>query len=453
MAHELEYQDSPNTWVKEAQSIAAVEAWEKLGGFEVVERTGIESIRCFDPRKRGALKRKLLEEADMKPARDELKKTLQLWTDILSNNAEIAILIEDCDTKFQVSDQLLKKNLRTAVAQSRELETSYRAVDLFFKNTECDKVKNVSFLNAHPEQLKDLDNSIFIDAVKKELVDHYDRLDLQENYSLLVVPGYLGSNKVVEKWAKIAHESKVLLITDFEDVDSPDELMELFHAANLTGSEIYRSNVIMAGNWPIGRGKFLEIAEQEHLYIPPSAALAGKIYKNPIQQVTAGVTYGALNELAGVKSHFKKTEISELDQLGLLPVVYEFGKVLVMSGRTLYNGDNIGYQIYSVVRVFDWVGKVMMDLLNRSAFQNFTANKRKELFGKIVKFLDGITGPYNYIEKFEIKKFEQNPDKKDQIFLNISITPFFPAKSFLIQMDGQNGDEGIKWRFEHTQEK
>jgi hypothetical protein len=89
-----------------------------------------------------------------------------------------------------------------ALDTTRNLETSYRSVALFFKNAGSDKLKNISFMNAEPEQLKDLDDTRFIDAVQAELVQKYDRLDLRENYSLLVLPGYLGSKQVVEKWAK-----------------------------------------------------------------------------------------------------------------------------------------------------------------------------------------------------------------------------------------------------------
>lgn len=91
---------------------------------------------------------------------------------------------------------------------------------LFYKNTDSDKIKNVSIVNASMAQLTDLDNSFFIDAIANELRANYDRLDLRTNYSLLVIPGFLGSNKVVEKWAKIAHDNKVMIYTDFADLEN-----------------------------------------------------------------------------------------------------------------------------------------------------------------------------------------------------------------------------------------
>jgi hypothetical protein len=313
-------------------------------------------------------------------------------------------------------------------------------------------VKNVSLINVEADQLKDLDNTRFIDAIHNELVENYDRLDLRNNYSLLILPGYLGSNKVVEKWAKLAYENKVLLVTDFENLDNPDDVMELFEAANLTGGDNYRSNTIMSCNWLVGREKFDEIGEQEELFVPPAAALGGKIYNTLMSQVTAGKKYGGINEVDGVKFDLKKSEIANLEKLGLVPMVKEYGKVMAFSAKTLFNGDNLGLQTYSVVRVFDYVSKVMMDFLNRRAFENFTASSQKELMGQIVKFLDSITGPTKLIENFSIKRFEQDPVQKDRIYLDIHMKPYFPAKTFLIKLDGQKGDDGTDWASEYAQQ-
>jgi len=429
---------------------AATQTLQKFGGFELLEST-IEGVQNINPERR-ARKKIFLEELAKKPEREALKKTLQWWVDVLNTSDDIAELVETCQEKAAQADQLLKKNLKAALEQTSELERSYRSVALFYKNTESTKVKNVSIINADLEQLKDLDNTRFIDAIQAELVANYDRLDLRDNYSILIIPGYLGSNKVVEKWAKIAYENKVMLVTDFANLDSPDDVMELFEAANLTGGDIYRSNVIIGCNWLVGRGKFDEVGEQEELFLPPAAALAGKIYNTLMSQVTAGKKYGGINEVDGVKFDLKKSEIANLEKLGLIPMVKEYGKVMAFSAKTLFNGDNLGLQTYSVVRVFDYVAKVMMDFLNRRAFENFTATTKKELNGQIVKFLDSITGPTKLIENFSIKRFEQDPVQKDKIHLHIHLKPYFPAKVFQITMTGQKGDDGNEWDTAYTQQ-
>jgi hypothetical protein len=431
---------------------SSVQGLAKFGGFDLLE-SAIDAVQNINP-ERKARKKIFLEESNKKDERIELKKTLKLWLDVLQSSDDLGEMVQTCNDRSELASQVLKKNLGAAVKETEQLERSYRSVALFFKNTESLKVKNVSIMNADPDQLRDLDNTRFIDAVHNELVDNYDRLDLRNNYSLLILPGYLGSNKVVEKWAKIAYENKVMLVTDFEDLDTPDDVMELFEAANLTGGDPYRSNVIMACNWLVGRGKANEIGEEDDLMVPPSAALGGKIYNTLMSQVTAGKKYGGINEVDGVRFDLKKSEIASLEKLGLIPMVKEYGKVMAFSAKTLFNGDNLGLQTYSVVRVFDYVTKVMMDFLNRRAFENFNAATRKELNGQIVKFLDGITGPSKLIENFTIKRFEQDPVQKDRIYLDIHLKPYFPAKTFLIKMEGQKGDDAEKteWSSKYEQD-
>ena len=427
----------------------SIEALARYGGFDLLE-SAIENVQNVNP-ERKARRNIFLSEANKAKERETLKKTLELWLNVLSDNETITDMVASSEDHKKASGALLTKNLAYAVDATKELEANYRTVALFYKNTEEDKVKNVTIVNATLEQLKDLDNTRFIDTIHAELTDNYDRLDLKNNYSILVIPGYLGSNAVLEKWAKIAHSNKVMLVTDFQHLDEPDDVMEMFDEANHTGGDVYRSNVLMTCNWLVGRGRFEEIEETDDLFVPPSAALAGKIYKTLMSQVTAGKKFGGINEVEGVKFDLKKSEIANLESLGLIPMVNEYGKVMAFSAKTLFNGDNIGLQTYSVVRVFDYVTKVLMDFLNRRAFENYSSVTRKEIMGQIVRFLDSITGPYKLIEKFEIKRFEQDAIQKDKIHLDIHMTPYFPAKNFLIKMDGQKGDDGNEWDVEYAQ--
>lgn len=420
-----------------------------VGGFDLLETTftGVENMNP----ERKARKRIFLTESNYKADRENLKKTLQLWAAVLSSTDSVAEMVEQSEKSIQVADETFKTNMAKAIEASRELERSYRSVALFFKNTESAKLKNISIMNADPEQLKDLDDTRFIDAVREELVANYDRLDLRDNYGLLVVPGYLGSNKVIEKWAKIAYENKVMLITDFENLDNPDDVMDMFEMANLTGGDKYRSNVMMACNWLVGRDKYSEVGEEEELFVPPSSALAGTIYNTLMSQVAAGKKHGGLSEVDGVKFDLKKSEIANLEKMGLVPMVNEYGKVMAFSAKTLFNGDNLGLQTYSVVRVFDYVTKVLMDFLNRRAFENFDYETQRELKGQIGKFLNSIAGPGKLIEDFTITRFEQDPNQKDRVFLDINMKPYFPAKNFMIKMDGQKGDDGTAWDSSYDQ--
>lgn len=423
----------------------------RVGGFDLLEAT-VDGLQNLNP-ERKARKQIFLTGDEKKKEREELKKKIQLWIDVLEDSDSVASMVEKSTEKLQAAEENLNKNIAVALETTKELEQAYRSVNLFYQNTEADKLKNVVMMNASMDQIKDLDNPRFIDYVGDELKQKYDRLDLRENYSLMVIPGYMGSNKVVEKWGKIAHENKAMLITDFADLDQPDDVIDLFTAANLTGGEAYKSNVIMTCNYLVGRGKVAEVGEEDDLTVPGSAALAGKMYYTLMSQVTAGKKHGAINDVDGVKFDLKKSEISHLERIGLVPMVNEYGKVMAFSAKTLFNGDNIGLQTYSVVRVFDYVTKVLFDFLNRRAFENWTSKTEQDLRGQIVKFLDGIQGPERLIERFKIMRFERDEVQKDKIHLDIHITPYFPAKSFVVKLDGQKGeDEETTWSTEYAQQ-
>ncbi|MET7030330.1 DUF5458 family protein [Sediminicola luteus] len=440
----MEKIDNPQAILEESIDTLAI-----VGGFDLLEMA-IDGIQNVNP-ERKARKRIFLTEAARKGEREDLKRSLQIWADTLASGGSVSELVEKCEKQADSAKSTLKSNLKNTISEIKDMERSYRSVALFFKNTTQEKLKNVSFLNADLEQLKDLDNTRFYEKVNEELVANYDRLDLRNNYSILVIPGYLGSNKVVEKWAKMSHENKVMLVTDFEHLDNPDDVMEMFESANLTGGDMYRSNVMMSCNWLVGRDKIDEVDEEEVLYVPPSGALAGTIYQTLMSQVAAGKKHGSLSEVDGVTFQLKKSEIASLEKMGLVPMVNEYGKVMAFSAKTLFNGDNLGLQTYSVVRVFDYVTKVMMDFLNRRAFENFNNVTKKEILSQIVRFLTDITGPGKLIENFSIKRFEQDQHQKDRIYLDISMKPYFPAKNFMIKMDGQKGDDGAEWSSEYDQ--
>jgi len=73
------------------------------------------------------------------------------------------------------------------------------------------------------------------------------------------------------------------------------------------------------------------------------------------------------------------------------------------------------------------------------------------LKAQIIKFLDGIKGANKLIENFRITRLERDENQKDRVYLDIVITPYFPAKSFVIRLDGQKGDDGAEWNSEYEQ--
>ena len=435
-----------------ATSASALDALKEFGGFAFLENL-IDGYSNLNPARK-ARRNIFLTDEQWSLERKNLINRLSVWLDLLKNSNNVEQMRDTANNKAEQMEQLLNFNLKKSLERVKELERSYRSVALFYKNTESPKVKNISIVNADISQLKDLDNTLFIDHISSELDRNYDRLDLRNNYSILVVPGYLGSNAVLDKWSKIAYKNKAMLVTDFADLESADDVIDIFFNANHSGGDVYKSNTLMTCNWLLGRDKNVKVGEEESLYVPGSSALAGKIYNTLMAQVVAGKKFGSINEVESVRFDLKKSEISELERVGLIPMVNEYSKVMAFSGKTLFNGDNLGLQTYSVVRVFDYITKVLIDFLNRRAFENWTSRTEADLRSQIVKFLDSIQGPTRLIEKFKVIRIEQDPNQKDRVLLDIHITPYFPAKSFVIQLEGRKGDEPdeANWESQYKQD-
>ncbi|GAB4002317.1 DUF5458 family protein [Spirosoma daeguense] len=414
----------------------------RLGGFKLLE-TSIDGTEIFSP-ERKARKSIFLTDESRKEDRKNLKDRLNLWKEILSQEGQSVIdLAKQVDEKYKTTDRLYKDNLATIISEIRDLESTYKGVDLFFKNAETSglKIRNIVFMSAGLDQLNPAEptNAETIDHIKNEVHKVYNRFDLRESYSLMVIPGYLGSKRAVDGWAKIAHDHKLMLVTDYQNLDSLKETLKEFQREKIAADEGRYSNVLMTCNPIIGRGKYDELDEYEDLYVNTSSAVAGKMYMNLISQVSAGYQYGSLEDVDGARFDLLKTEVGELEGQGLIPLTKEFGKVIAFSGKTLYNGSNIGLKTYSVVRVFDWIMKVLMCFLNKRAMENWSGKVEREITEEIIQFLDQIKGPGKIIERFEAPQFRQDPIQKDRIFVDINITPFFPAKTFIIGLHGERG--------------
>lgn len=436
-----------------ATSASALDALKEFGGFAFLENL-IDGYSNLNPARK-ARRNIFLTDEQWSSERKNLINRLSVWLDLLKNSNNVEQMRDAANSKAEQMEQLLNFNLKKSLERVKELERSYRSVALFYKNTESPKVKNISIVNADISQLKDLDNTLFIDHISSELDRNYDRLDLRNNYSILVVPGYLGSNAVLDKWSKIAYKNKAMLVTDFADLESADDVIDIFFNANHSGGDVYKSNTLMTCNWLLGREMNARVGEDEHLYVPGSSALAGKIYNTLMAQVVAGKKFGSINEVESVRFDLKKSEISELEKIGLIPMVNEYSKVMAFSGKTLFNGDNLGLQTYSVVRVFDYIAKVLIDFLNRRAFENFSSKTEDDLRRQIVKFLDSIQGPTRLIEKFKVIRIQQDKKQKDRVWLDIHITPYFPSKSFVIQLEGRKGEgeEEAVWESQYQQQE
>ena len=418
---------------------------DKFGGFQLLKGL-IKGVENMDPRRK-AVKNVFLSDAAYEDARKRLKNELSLWVDILeAGGSDPMEIIDSCKSECEKAERNLSENLFCIHDEIKNLEVTYRSLDSFFANAGQGKVDCITLMNVNKEELGDHDSEDTL-AIRDELEKYFDRLNLKNNYSMMVVPGYLGDAETVRMWAQTAYRNKVIMVTDFKDSMNFEMLKEELDDASLQGTDPYLGNIVMTANYILGRKKSELAGEDDDLYIPASGALAGRMSNTEdivIAQAAAGKRYGTLDNVKGARMDLRKSEIAALIDQGVIPMVEEDGRTMAFSNHTLYNGASKGLQEYSIVRVFDWIGKVFQNYCHDHAMEIWTPQIKSEITSDIHNFLSDYKGPGGIIEKYTNLKIDQDPKTKD-ITINVEITPFFAAQNFFIELTGKSTNAGVDW--------
>lgn len=442
---ELQAQESRRV-ANAAESLqAGVKGLDKFGGFQLLKGL-VKGLENMDPRRR-AVKNIFLSDSTYEEARKSLKNELQMWVEILERGeSDTMQIIDMCTKECEQASRNLSDNLFNIHEEIRALEVAYRSLDSFFANAGQSKVDCLSLMNVDKAELAGHDSEDTV-TVRDELEKYYDKLSLKRNYSLLVMPGYMGDSDTVRMWAQTAYRNKVLLVTDFKDSLNFGMLKDELDDAELQGQDVQLANVVMTCNYILGRKKSELANEDDDTYIPASAALAGRMTNTEdvvIAQGIAGKKYGTLSNVKGARMELRKSEIASIIDQGVVPIVEEDGRVMAFSNRSLYNGATLGLQEYPIVRVFDWMGKVFQNFFNDEAFVNWNSQVKAELQQALHDFLSDYKGPGRLIENYSLKGINQDPKTKD-ISVQVELKPFFAAKNFLIELTGHNGTAGVDW--------
>ena len=414
-----------------------------FGGFNAV-RGFLPDADNLNPARKAA-KAVFLSDKRFKDKRNDLIKDIKGWLAMLDEGYTNATeYVDACKAKEEKYTNVLKQGITDALYATANLERSYRALDSFFKTANTDKVKNLRIINVYKDDVAEADSG-FAGEVENLLRNGFDRLSLKDSYSLMVIPGNVFQDKpTLLQWAKIAFKYKVMLITDHADEYSYDDLFA--NTEGYSDSDAELQNVIMTANWIVGRESEKMSSDEEDskaFYIYPSAALAGKLYDESanMAQGAGGKKYGTLDGVKGVKLDLLKSEIASLMDNQVIPMVYSEGRVMAFNNTTLYKGDNTAMKEYPIVRVFDWVKKVLMNYVHEVALENWDPyNSPKNLKSKIQAFLNDYKGYGNLFQNYEIKEPSQDPITK-RITCDISLTPFYSAKNFIIKVAADKRDK------------
>ena len=433
LQEQLTGQTAPEVIVEKRPERSITDSLSKIGGFNTIKGF-LPDAENMDLKNK-AQRNIFLNENRFGEKRKKLASDLKKWLDLLAEDKKTPMeFAESCTQKEKKYRELFMDNLSIATETIKKLETEYRTLDMFYKNTGSDKIRNLRLINVDKNELQD-SNSDFIREINELLKNSYDRLSLKDNYSLMVMPGYVfEDNTVLRLWAQMAHKYKVMLITDHADEANYNDMVD--NTERYRDSDVFLQNIILTSNWLLGRKKEEVAREDDNFYVPPSGALAGKMYDDSrnIADPSAGKKHGTLNEVKGVRLDLLKSEIAGLMDKQVIPMVFSEGRVMAFNDTTLFNGDNKAMTSYTIVRVFDWIKKVLMNFLNDEALQNWdTIKSPKILKEKIQEFLNQHKGYGKLFQDYTLGNPSQDPLTKN-ITVDMQITPYFSAKNFVVKL-------------------
>ena len=417
-----------------------------LPSFKTAEGDLVRGIEWLDPKK-SFQRKEFLTKPEFAGQRKLLAQRLQYWMRFLAMGGGIDKIREQLTTEATKLEANLEKNMKKVHKAAREVETTYRAIDKFFANAqqEPDEKVNAYFVNSSAEELANPNDRDKFEQLSKAIADLYREWSIKECFSLCVVPGYLGSVENIDSFARqLGLPNKVHVVTDLPNFESVDEVMEMLDDpsyANLPGIDNYKQYASVFANYVMAREA--NQYEDEDVWIPPSAVVAGKMYQGDatvgMQQPMAGYKYGKIADAKYLRFKANQPDASKINEKGVNPLVSFEGSAVAMGAATLFSKET--FNIYSIRRTYDYVYKTLRNYLNKQTFsvidQKFIDVMRKD----IDKFMKAISGGDNILQDYKVDIFaDEEMRKRQEIDIKVSLNPKYPARTFNIEFLAWNED-------------
>ena len=425
--------------------------FKKLAGllpsFKTADNDLVRGVEWLDPKK-DFQRKEFLTKKDFAVQRKLLADRLRIWLESLGSDDNIDNVRKKLNEEATKLEQNLEKNMKKVHRASRDMETTYRGVDKFFANAqqEPDEKVNAYFANVSPEDLTDPDDKEKFEELSRAVADLYREWSIKECFSMCVVPGYLGSVENIDTVARqLGFPNKLHIMTDLPNFESVDEVMEMLddpNYANLIGIDNYKQYVSMFANYVLARNQ--NQYEDDDMWIPPSAVVAGKMYQGDttvgMQQPMAGFKHGKINEAKYLRFRANQPDASKINEKGVNPMVSFEGTAVSMGAATLFSKET--FNVYSIRRTYDYVYKTLRNYLNKQTFsvidQKFVDTMRKD----VDKFMKAISGGDNILQDYRVEIFaDEEMRKRQEIDIKVALNPKYPARTFNIEFTAWNEDD------------
>ncbi|MEE9443248.1 MAG: hypothetical protein V3V99_11355 [candidate division Zixibacteria bacterium] len=417
-----------------------------MPSFKTPDGDLVRGVEWLDPKK-SFQRKEFLNKKDFAGQRKLLAQRLDAWINALAADEADDDKRKKLSEKSAKLEENLKKNMKKVHRANREIETTYRAIDKFFANAqqEPDEKVNAYFVNASAEELANPDDKEKFEEVSKAVADLYREWSIKECFSMAVVPGYLGSVENIDGFARmLGLPNKVHVMTDLPDFESVDEVMDMLDDpsyASLAGIDDYKQYVSLFANYVQARAA--NEYEDEDMWIPPSAVVAGKMYQGDttagMQQPMAGFKHGKIADAKYLRFKANQPDASKINEKGVNPMVSFEGTAVAMGAATLFTKET--FNIYSIRRTYDYVYKTLRNYLNKQTFsvidQKFVDTMRRD----IDKFMKAISGGDNILQDYRVEIFaDDEMRKRQEIDIKVALNPKYPARTFNIEFTAWNED-------------
>ncbi|HUV31428.1 MAG TPA: hypothetical protein VMY05_10115 [Acidobacteriota bacterium] len=410
-----------------------------LPSFKTADGDLVRGVEWLDPKK-DFQRKEFLNKKEFGTQRRLLAERLKIWSEYLSRSENLDDVRKALNESATKLEENLGKNMKKVHRASRELEVSYRAIDKFFANAQAepDEKVNAYFSNVSAEELTDPDDKEKFEQLTTAIADLYREWSVKECFSMCVVPGYLGSVEAIDTFGRqLGLPNKVHVLTDLPNFEKFDEVMEMLddpNYANLAGIDDFKQYVSVFANYMLARNA--NAYEEEDMWVPPSAAVAGKMYQGDVtvgmQQPMAGFKHGKINEAKYLRFKCNQPNASKINEKGVNPLVDFEAAPVAMGAATLFKKET--FNVYSIRRTYDYVYKTLRNYLNKQTFsvidQKFVDTMRRD----IDKFMKAISGGDNILQDFKVDIFaDEEMRKRQEIDVKVSLNPKYPARTFNIE--------------------
>jgi hypothetical protein len=404
-------------------------------GYDALLKNLHDDMKYFAPGADEYTKEMFLEETEFKGKRTELKNLVESLIEIVSTSETSEQAQGKASEMAKEANNLKKKNLSRIVEEARPLEKSYRELELFFKNAGPRNLEYVTIINVDRELVSDSDDETLPTKIRDILQEPNLRIDQNNVYSLLGIPGFLGE-RLIQQYADIAYDNKCLFLTDYKDLPTVEATLayrETSEGQKIGGSSKMWSRTAVFANWIRMREKYADLGERDAMYGSPAMAILGKLYATRISQPAAGIQFGEVKSSGGLRYTPNQPQVGLLSKVGLNPMADFYGQDSPWEATTLFDGENLELKHYAVVRTLDWIDKTLKHYLGKHTFEQLDAEKRNVINRRLVRFMEDLS-EQKIISKGQITKFAHNRDRPDRVDLGFSITPLWATRTLVYKL-------------------